>query len=387
MEIYIQSAGVSQEQDYSWQKISANSQQPIDEPELVEAFKHLLDTQSYSILIGRKSSRLILLVTGMKSSQRKDYRGRTLRNSIAFITEENRVTEKTIRKIAVVALNDKLSTIIDEAIKSGGQYGFEVSSYEKVAALINESDSNMRDDPTEIKDCQIGENSPDNRKKIADTITKQCLPKNLENLVIVTGNKTEDSLKNAGVWRGLSNLIKSKSLDQYNREPENICEKVKEFLDKLRTREVGVAVASIAFIGLLLIFNPFKTVAPNALTPLAVISSNSQYIALADSNGKFQLKDNKNQLITQVTLNQDAPIKSVAISSNGQYVASGNAKGEVWLYRVNNGKLEKIDNIVQHTGEVLSVSIMVTGKPETKTINVVSGGSDGEVKLWTPGIK
>lgn len=42
---------------------------------------------------------------------------------------------------------------------------------------------------------------------------------------------------------------------------------------------------------------------------------------------------------------------------------------------------------MQHSGEVLSVSIMVTGKPETQTIIVVSGGSDGEVKLWTPVIK
>jgi hypothetical protein len=86
MEIYIQSAGIFQEQDYSWQNIS---NRPVDEPQLVKEFKHLLNTQFYSILLGRKKGELILIVTGMKASQRKDYRGRTLRNSIVFVAEED----------------------------------------------------------------------------------------------------------------------------------------------------------------------------------------------------------------------------------------------------------------------------------------------------------
>jgi|GEM_PF-2490839 len=389
MEIYVQSAGVSQEQDYFWQEI--NSQQRTEEPELVQAFKHLLDTQSYSILIGRKSQRLILLVTGMKASQRKDYRGRTIRNSIAFITEER--NERKIRGLAVAALNKELEKPIDNAIKEGGECGFKVSNQDIEELITQLFDSrNIGDQVTRYPDCKIGKNSKnldDNNKNIeiiANELAKDRLPQHIETLVVVTGAKNEETLKKAGVWRGLSNDVKSETLEKSNTEGINWLEK---FLNCLNNpiRSLLIPIGSSAIVALLLIFNPFKTVAPNALTPLAVISSNGQYIALSDASGKFQLKDSKNQLIAQVTLNQASPVKSVAISPNGKYVASGNSKGEVWLYRVNNGKLGKIDNKVQHDGEVLSVSIMAPSKPEAKTITIVSGGSDGEVKLWTPVIK
>ncbi|NEO64445.1 MAG: hypothetical protein F6J98_30160, partial [Moorea sp. SIO4G2] len=83
MEIYVLSAGFYQEQGYCWQEITKDEQNPIDEPDLVKKYKLLLETQAYSIFIGRESGngKLILLVTGMKASKRKDSRGRTIRNS------------------------------------------------------------------------------------------------------------------------------------------------------------------------------------------------------------------------------------------------------------------------------------------------------------------
>ena len=237
--------------------------------------------------------------------------------------------------------------------------------------------------------CKIGKNLEDNIKIIAKELTESCLPENIETLIVVTGAKSEDTLKSARVWRGLSNLVKSEPLVKYNIEEgfslEKLCDPLKIFSG------MGLIVGAIA---LILIFNPFKPLAPNYSIPLAVISSNGQYIALRDVNGELQVKDKTNKLIAEIPVNQDSPIKSVAISSNGQYVATGNAKGEVWLYRVNNGNLEKIANQVQHNGEVLSVAIMVSDNSSKKdnpaadnskksTITIVSGGSDGEVKMFT----
>ncbi|MEO1377450.1 MAG: hypothetical protein AAFW70_24845, partial [Cyanobacteria bacterium J06635_10] len=115
MEIYILSAGVSQQQDYIWQEITETKQQVVNKPNLVSEFNNLLETQAHSIFIGRKSNKLILFVTGMEASKRKDYRNRTIRNSIAVIAEDNQENEQKIRGIAVLALNKKLEHEIDSA--------------------------------------------------------------------------------------------------------------------------------------------------------------------------------------------------------------------------------------------------------------------------------
>jgi hypothetical protein len=212
MEIYIQSAGIFQEQDYSWQNIS---NRPVDEPQLVKEFKHLLNTQFYSILLGRKKGELILIVTGMKASQRKDYRGRTLRNSIVFVAEETSQNDKIIRGLAVAALRNDLEHHIDNTIKPGGDYGFEVDR-EKIEVLIHQFDSNIpSSEDTKETFHKIGKNSEDNIEQIANELTKNSLPENIETLVVVTEAKNEDTLKNAKVWRGVSNLVRSETLTRY----------------------------------------------------------------------------------------------------------------------------------------------------------------------------
>ena len=62
----------------------------------------------------------------MKASKRKDYRNRTIRNSIALIAPDNQDSEQKIRGIAVLALKEELENKIDSAIKEGGKWGFEV---------------------------------------------------------------------------------------------------------------------------------------------------------------------------------------------------------------------------------------------------------------------
>ena len=50
METYVHSCGISQEDGYCWLKITQEIQQRVDEPELVELFKHLLQTEAPSVL-------------------------------------------------------------------------------------------------------------------------------------------------------------------------------------------------------------------------------------------------------------------------------------------------------------------------------------------------
>jgi hypothetical protein len=324
----------------------------------------------------------------MKANQRKDYRGRILRNSIAFITDATRENEITIRRLAVAALKNDLEQSLDKAIQSGDKSGFEVD-YKRIKSLINQFASNIVSSKDISSEPKIGKNSEQNMREVADELAENSLPKSIKTLVVVTEAKNEDTLKKARVWRGLSNLVKSETLVKYNIEElslEKRCDPLKILFSGM-----GLIVGAIA---LILIFNPFKSLTPNYFIPLAVISSNGQYIAVNDVNSELTVKDKTNKLIAEVPINQDSPIKSIAISSNGKYVATGNANGEVWLYSVDNGNLEKIANQIQHNGEVLSVAIMVSDKSsggnkpgdttsKKPTITIVSGGNDGTVKILT----
>jgi hypothetical protein len=210
MEIYVLSSGVSEKQDYCWQQIDKSSQHRVDEPILVKKFKHLIQTEAPSLLLARESSTLLLLVTGMKASKRKDYRGRIIRNSVAWVGED--VDEPVLRVIAVRALQSFLSKDeapslkkeIDYAVQPDEKEGFKVDFEAIQAHKIAESVS-------------VGESAPDPQKKIGksdkraselvEELKKCRLPKEEGSLVVFTGIKAESALKQAGVWRGLSNLV------------------------------------------------------------------------------------------------------------------------------------------------------------------------------------
>lgn len=378
MKIYVQSAGVSQQQDYIWQQITQTDQKRVDEPILVKDFKGLLETEAPSILIGRKNDQLILLVTGMKSSKRKDYRNRTIRNSIALITKDDGDNEQKIRGIAVLALEGKLENQIDSAIKEGGEWGFEVD-YQKIDNIIIKAFSQTSNSSV-TKAVMTGKNTENNRKIIADELQKNCLPdKNnySEALVVVTGIKTEDALKQAGVWRGLSNLVEKEKLAPY--QPTNLPQIISRLIEgTAQAKFVGILIISIAVIGLIILYlwsqNP-----SNSTTVLSSISPGGNYIASANLDGQL-LVQNTQDGINNIIENS-APIKSIALSRNGRYVVTGNDTGKVQLWDVNSKKkLETTnDNKLKHEKAVLSVAI----KASDNKITIVSGGADGKVLLWT----
>ncbi len=400
MKIYVQSAGFSQERDYSWQEITKNKQEPIEEPDWVKENKVLLQTEAYSIFLGRESSKLILLVTGMKASKRKDYRGRTIRNSIALIAQDNEENEQKIRGLAVLALEGKLENEIDSAIRKGGEYGFAVS-YQTIDNLIKASLQTKNS--TGTKPVMIGKNSEVNRKIIADELKEYRLPQKTSAyaskvLVVVTGIKKEDDLKSAGVWRGLSNLVEKEKLGPYNFfSGSGQSKKVNPQWAIRLIILLGGGSAAIWFV-LWFLWGPIQSFIfganPTNTTTvvLASISPSGQYFATTAPDGKVLVKSTQDQTIKTIEVqdeDQIAPITSVAISSNGNYVVTGDKTGKVQLWDVNNQK--KIDLTtnssnanLRHEKAVLSLGINAFENQETKikNIKIVSGGADGQVLLW-----
>jgi hypothetical protein len=215
MEIYVRSRGFSQENGYSWiQKI----------PEIIKENKvnELIQSEAFSLVIGRYESQLLLLITGLEST-RKDFRDRTIRNSVAWVGEDCEENEQKIRAIAAAALRDdyreKLRLEIDESVVFDEEYGFKLGK--SISQLSTVQEIIIYNPKTDKDNRKIGKNSLELREELAYELETKCLPTgdkfNNTPLVVVTGIQSEDTLIQAGVWRGLSISIKSEVWQEYNK--------------------------------------------------------------------------------------------------------------------------------------------------------------------------
>lgn len=393
MEIYVLSAGLYEGQDYFWQKITQAGQKPVEEPNLVKQFKFLLETEAYSILIGRESNRLILLVTGMKASKRRDYQGRTIRNSLALIFQDNQDNEQKIRGIAVLALEDKdkLQQEIDRAIQEDKtrECGFAVD-YQIIDTLINTNKLVQTENSTVTKLPLIGKNSAENRKTIANNL-KESLPqkKNPQEskaLVVVTGIKAEDTLINVGVWRGLSSLVKKEQLTKY--DPPNSAQKIFPSRQKTETLNLKIIIALLTSLGVIgiiaLQFFNFIAIGNknNPRTALvASISSGAKNFVTIDNSGKIIVQNLEKESNKTINNESKISITSVALSANGNYLVVGDEQGNIQLWNVNDKKKIDLetDKNLKHEQKISSLAI----NSENNKIKIVSGGADGQVLLWT----
>ena len=85
MEVYIQSCGVTVDQDYSWQKMNDDGSGQIETPTSIAWIDRFIQKDAPSIFIGRKAERLILFISNLESIDRFDYMGRKARNSLLWI--------------------------------------------------------------------------------------------------------------------------------------------------------------------------------------------------------------------------------------------------------------------------------------------------------------
>lgn len=205
MKIYIQSRGFAQENGYHWLP---------EMPSILtnELILEKIQVEAPSLVLGRYGNKLLLLITGIQSN-RIDFRDRTIRNSVAWVTTDSQHNERQLRAIAILALRDwnALRHEINRAIDFDAKDGFHVL-FEEIKALpmtiqsLPRSENLDRDD--ELND-KISKRSEKRQEELAGLLENYALPKRSCFLVIVTEIKGEEALIEAKVWRGLSRLVKS----------------------------------------------------------------------------------------------------------------------------------------------------------------------------------
>ncbi|MDY7007840.1 MAG: putative Ig domain-containing protein [Cyanobacteriota bacterium] len=239
--IYVQSRGISQDYDYQWKEISFdnNTQDIVDYPPLVKSFKDLLDSKAPSLLLARSENQLLLLITDIPS-QRKDYRERTIRNSVAWIGADKDEDEQILRALAIRGLQSILEQDtsfqeeINNAVKSDTNKGFIVNG-EAIQAEILAKDKYQGLTPEQ--DQYIAKADKERVNELIDELKKYKLPQHNGVLVVVTKNKAELALKKAKVWRGLSALVESNDWQQYSLVESNNLQQSLAFGETLPERK------------------------------------------------------------------------------------------------------------------------------------------------------
>lgn len=205
---YVQSRGVSHSYDYEWKKITGNELQH-DNAGFTSDINNFLDTEyePFSLLIVRNKEGLYLIITGLRSN-RKDFQGRVIRNSLAFIFDNKK--ERELRDIAVRFLGGEAESIrnkLDQIITNNDKLGFHVEN-NSFSQLFSDSGNARNDKKPQKNESKIGFNNKELLNSLANTLRDTQLPTRQGALVVVTGIKKPEKLAN--VWRALCSLEKSK---------------------------------------------------------------------------------------------------------------------------------------------------------------------------------
>lgn len=217
MAIYVQSRGISQENDYRWLRIKKNTHLPEIPPILkrpipgksgnIMRVTDLIDSQKPSIVVARSDGELLLLVTALKArEERTDFMGRPIRNSVAWVDQDTEENERIFRSLTVRALRGELETEVDRAISIEGEYGFSVD-LEAIKKLAAPEQVDFKEPELTVR---ISNNSIESKESLALELEQHCLPQRNGFLIVVTSIKTKSALLQASVWRGLSLRVEEK---------------------------------------------------------------------------------------------------------------------------------------------------------------------------------
>jgi gas vesicle protein len=226
MKVYVQSGGVSKE--YSW----VNEQnQPIVLPDDdLKPMLNMVDSDYFSVVIYRpkeKPDKLLLLVTALPSQDRMDNRTRKLYNSVLWVGDTS--NEKNFRAITIKALNGELATQVDPSVYSDNdpkKPGFTVE-FEKLNPdnlvppdfWFSPDVANQKNPDDDSHKIKIG-----NLSACKDKLTEELkspLPEKKGMLVVVCSTVSDSSLKQAEVWRGLSDTISGEDWIEFPVKEEN----------------------------------------------------------------------------------------------------------------------------------------------------------------------
>ena len=257
MKIYVDSRGYSQDYDYRWIEVTETEQKrPKELPYLLRKAAELIESDAASVVLARNGSwlaesylaesiqsirekgvnregfkafkdllsqdlkafynsenrQLILLITALEPSDRRDFVERQIRISMAWICEASEDNEKLLRWLAIRALEEdnlkSLTTEINKAVIFGGKEGFEVD-YHAVLQLaeLGKTQELLMDETPDANNVKLGYVSPELKAELVNDLKKYRLPPRESPLVVVTDIQTEDTLIEAQVWRGLSSLV------------------------------------------------------------------------------------------------------------------------------------------------------------------------------------
>ena len=218
MNIYVQSRGFAQDEDYRWLKINRGESPKIELPPISVDLSNLIDNDTPSVVLARLPEQLLLLlVTGIEPEGRIDFIERQIRISVAWVGDNSQ--ESLLRHLAFRALKEQdrinyrlslensLTEEIDKAITLGGEYGFEVSPslMEQLVSQYTSEALLSSKPPNPTK--KIGQNLPKLKNELAEELLSCQLPTETAPLVVVTGIKKRETLESRGVWRSLSSLV------------------------------------------------------------------------------------------------------------------------------------------------------------------------------------
>ncbi len=258
MPIYVQSRGKNQDQDYRWLRIKSAEYYPENPDFLMQSLDNstlkpvnLIESQKQSIILVADRNNYYLLVTGLKAREnRTDFTGRSIRNSILWICQKDSENAK-VRSLLIRALKGKLDQEIDKTISACGEYGFKVDykSLAELSSSVSDVENNRNTDPS----CKIGSNSESLRQEIALELQTSLLPDRNGLLILVTSIKSASILKEATVWRGLSNRIEDEEFEEYS-----FLGTVNQQAQK-KTIFLGIAIAIILLIAIALLIIKLTT--------------------------------------------------------------------------------------------------------------------------------
>jgi len=220
--IYISSRGFEQNCDYCWIEVSQDSQTRVSD--LPAPFdndvKTLVYIESPSIALSRSENKLFLLISAIEPEGRVDFVKRQIAISVVWVVDNSQDNESILRMLAAQALNDEglseLTKSIAESVTLGGEYGFQCDftllnallDLDKAKKVVQDNPPNDYGQTTH----RLAKLSPTMKSKLAEEILQFRVPKNSSSsesrvLLVVTEIKKEETLRDALVWRGLSNLV------------------------------------------------------------------------------------------------------------------------------------------------------------------------------------
>ncbi|MGA9380349.1 MAG: hypothetical protein WBV73_16415 [Phormidium sp.] len=228
MQIYVQSCGVYPNHDYTWLR----NDNELIKPLVLHSIDRLRQKNAPAIILSKTGEELLLLIFGLKSSQRCDFQGREIFNSLVWIAKT--AEEPFLRMLAACALrkDDDFLEVIDKSIiDCDNELGFKVL-WTQIQELSHKRKAGEQLPDTRKK---IGKNSQELSYKLAEELDQFKLPDQQGAIVVVTGIVDSVTLKQAGVWRSLSCLVEQENWEEFTQEKDLFIGKPLEILRLIYT--------------------------------------------------------------------------------------------------------------------------------------------------------